>query len=157
MAKASGLSTSSVQRIWRVFGLQPHRRETFKLSTDPDFVAKVHDVVGLYVARPERPVVLRVDEKSQIRALDRSQLMLPMRPDQPARRSYDYKRHGVVSLFAALDIATGRADIMSFLDTTPIRRPSAGPNPPPTSSPRSSGSSLETWPSVSQRTYGPGH
>jgi transposase len=108
MAKASGLSTSSVQRIWRAFGLQPHRLETFKLSTDPDFVAKVRDVVGLYVAPPERAVVLCVDEKSQIQALDRSQPMLPMRPGQPARMSHDYKRHGVISLFAALDIATGR-------------------------------------------------
>ena len=108
MAKASGLSTSSVQRIWRAFGLQPHRLETFKLSTDPDFVAKVRDVVGLYVAPPERAVVLCVDEKSQIQALDRSQPMLPMRPGQPARKSHDYKRHGVTSLFAALDIATGQ-------------------------------------------------
>jgi transposase len=108
MAKASGLSTSSVQRIWRAFGLQPHRLETFKLSTDPDFVAKVRDVVGLYVAPPERAVVLCVDEKSQIQALDRSQPMLPMRPGQSARMSHDYKRHGVLSLFAALDIATGR-------------------------------------------------
>ena len=108
MAKASGLSTSSVQRIWRAFGLQPHRLETFKLSTDPNFVSKVRDVVGLYVAPPERAVVLCVDEKSQIQALDRSQPMLPMRPGQPARRSHDYKRHGVISLFAALDIATGR-------------------------------------------------
>jgi transposase len=108
MAKASGLSTSSVQRIWRAFGLQPHRLETFKLSTDPDFVTKVRDVVGLYVAPPERAVVLCVDEKSQIQALDRSQPMLAMRPGQPARRSHDYKRHGVTSLFAALHIATGR-------------------------------------------------
>jgi hypothetical protein len=82
--------------------------ETFKLSTDPDFVAKVRDVVGLYVAPPERAIVLCVDEKSQIQALDRSQPMLPMRPGQPARRSHDYKRHGVTSLFAALDIATVR-------------------------------------------------
>ena len=108
MAKASGLSTSSVQRIWRAFGLQPHRLETFKLSSDPDFVAKVRDVVGLYVAPPERAIVLCVDEKSQIQALDRSQPLLPMRPGQPARMSHDYKRHGVTSLFAALDIATGR-------------------------------------------------
>jgi transposase len=107
MAKASGLSVSSVQRIWRAFGLQPHRLETFKLSADPDFVAKVRDVVGLYVAPPEHAIVLCVDEKSQIQALDRSQPMLPMRPGQPARRSHDYKRHGVTSLFAALDIATG--------------------------------------------------
>jgi transposase len=108
MARACGLSVSSVQRIWRAFGLQPHRLETFKLSTDPDFVAKVRDVVGLYVSPPARAIVLCVDEKSQIQALDRSQPMLPMRPGQPARRSHDYKRHGTTSLFAALDIATGR-------------------------------------------------
>jgi transposase len=108
MARASGLSVSTVQRIWRAFGLQPHRLEAFKLSTDPDFVAKVRDVVGLYVSPPAHAIVLCVDEKSQIQALDRSQPMLPMRPGQPARRSHDYKRHGTTSLFAALDIATGR-------------------------------------------------
>lgn len=107
MAKVSGLSVSSVQRIWRAFGLQPHRTETFKLSTDPEFVAKVRDVVGLYVSPPEHAVVLCVDEKSQIQALDRTQPMFPMRPGQAARRSHDYKRHGTTSLFAALDIATG--------------------------------------------------
>ena len=108
MAAASGLSVSTVQRVWRAFGLQPHRLETFKLSTDPDFVAKVRDVVGLYMAPPDRALVLCVDEKSQIQALDRSQPMLPMRPGQPARRSHDYTRHGTTSLFAALDVATGR-------------------------------------------------
>jgi transposase len=108
MARESGLSVSTVQRIWRAFGLQPHRLETFKLSTDPDFVAKVRDVVGLYVSPPEHAIVLCVDEKSQIQALDRSQPALPMRPGQPARRSHDYKRHGTTSLFAALDIATGK-------------------------------------------------
>jgi transposase len=108
MARASGLSISTVQRIWRAFGLQPHRLETFKLSTDPDFVAKVRDVVGLYVSPPEHALVLCVDEKSQIQALDRSQPVLPMRPGQPERRSHDYKRHGTTSLFAALDVATGR-------------------------------------------------
>ena len=107
MARACGLSVST-QRIWRAFGLQPHRLESFKLSTDPDFVAKVRDVVGLYVSPPAHAVVLCVDEKSQIQALDRSQPMLPMRPGQPARRSHDDKRHGTTSLFAALDIATGR-------------------------------------------------
>jgi transposase len=107
MARASGLSVSTVQRIWRAFGLQPHRLQTFKLSTDPDFVAKVRDVVGLYVTPPQHAVVLCVDEKSQIQALDRSQPMLPMRPGQAARRTHDYKRHGITSLFAALDIATG--------------------------------------------------
>lgn len=108
MAKASGLSVSTVQRIWRAFGLQPHRLETFKLSSDPDFVAKVRDVVGLYVSPPEHAIVLCVDEKSQIQALDRSQPLLPMRPGQPARRTHDYKRHGTTSLFAALDVATGK-------------------------------------------------
>jgi len=108
MAKASGLSVSTVQRIWRAFGLQPHRLETFKLSTDPNFVAKVRDVVGLYVAPPEHAIVLCVDEKSQIQALDRTQPLLPIRPGQVARRTHDYKRHGTTSLFAALDIATGQ-------------------------------------------------
>lgn len=108
MARASGLSVSTVQRIWRAFGLQPHRLQTFKLSTDPEFVAKVRDVVGLYMAPPDRALVLCVDEKSQIQALNRSQPMLPMRPGQPARRSHDYTRHGTTSLFAALDVATGR-------------------------------------------------
>ena len=103
-----GLSVSTVQRIWRAFGLQPHRMETFKLSTDPNFVAKVRDVVGLYISPPDHAIVLCVDEKSQIQALDPSRPMLPMRPGQPARRSHDYKRHGTTSLFAALDIATGR-------------------------------------------------
>ena len=107
MARACGLSVSSVQRIWRAFGLQPHRMENFKLSTDPDFVAKVRDVVGLYVTPPAHAIVLCVDEKSQIQALDRSQPLLPMRPGQPARRSHDDTRHGTTSLFAALDIATG--------------------------------------------------
>jgi hypothetical protein len=87
MARQSGLSVSTVQRIWRAFGLQPHRMENFKLSTDPDFVAKVRDVVGLYVTPPAHAIVLCVDEKSQIQALDRSQPLLPMRPGQPARRT----------------------------------------------------------------------
>jgi transposase len=107
MAKASGLSTSTVQRIWRAFGLQPHRAETFKLSTDPDFVTKVRDIVGLYMAPPARALVLCVDEKSQIQALDRSQPLLPLRPGQIERRTHDYTRHGTISLFAALDVATG--------------------------------------------------
>lgn len=108
MARVTGLSTSSVQRIWRAFGLQPHRTETFKLSTDPLFIDKVRDVVGLYLSPPERAIVLCVDEKSQIQALDRSQPILPLRPGIPERRTHDYKRHGTTSLFAALDTATGR-------------------------------------------------
>ncbi|GGC94769.1 IS630 family transposase [Chelatococcus reniformis] len=108
MAKASGISTSSVQRIRRAFGLQPHRAGTFKLSTDPDFVGKVRDIVGLYMAPPANALVLCIDEKSQIQALDRSQPLLPMRPGQIERRMHDYTRHGTTSLFAALDVATGR-------------------------------------------------
>jgi len=108
MAKASGVSTSTVHRIWRAFALQPHRSETFKLSTDPQFVEKVRGIVGLYLDPPEHALVLCVDEKSRIQALDRTQPMLPMRPGQVERRTHDYKRHGTTSLFAALDIATGK-------------------------------------------------
>jgi len=108
MAKASGMSRTSINRIWKAFGLQPHRSETFKLSTDPQFVEKVRDIVGLYLAPPERAVVLCVDEKSQIQALDRTQPLLPMRPGQIERRTHDYVRHGTTSLFAALDVATGQ-------------------------------------------------
>ena len=107
MAKACGMSSATVNRIWRAFGLQPHRAETFKLSTDPFFAEKVRDVAGLYMAPPERAVVLCVDEKSRIRAPDRARPMLPLRPGTPARRTHDYKRNGTTSLFAALDIATG--------------------------------------------------
>ena len=108
MAKASGVSISTVHRIWRAFALQPHRSETFKLSTDPQFVEKVRGIVGLYLDPPEHALVLCVDEKSRIQALDRTQPMLPMRPGQVERRTHDYKRHGTTSLFAALDIATGK-------------------------------------------------
>jgi transposase len=108
LAKASGLSRASVHRIWRAFALQPHRTETFKLSKDPLFIDKVRDIVGLYLDPPDRALVLCVDEKSQIQALDRTQPLLPMRPGQVERRSHDYKRHGTTSLFAALDVKTGR-------------------------------------------------
>lgn len=107
MARVSGISTSSVQRIWRAFGLQPHRVETFKLSKDPLFIEKVRDVVGLYLNPPQRALVLCVDEKSQIQALDRSSPILPMMRGTPERRTHDYKRHGTPSLFAALNAATG--------------------------------------------------
>ena len=107
MARASGISATTVHRIWSAFGLQPHRWETFKLSSDPLFIDKVRDIIGLYLDPPERALVLCVDEKSQIQALDRSQPMLPMRPGQAERRSHDYKRHGTTTLFAALDVATG--------------------------------------------------
>ena len=107
MAKACGLSAATVSRIWRAFGLKPHRCETFKLSRDPLFIEKVRDVVGLYLHPPERAVVMCVDEKPQIQALERSQPVLPMRPGLAERRTHDYRRHGTTSLFAALDVATG--------------------------------------------------
>jgi transposase len=107
MAARSGLSRSTVGRIWRDFGLKPHRAETFKLSTDPLFIDKVVDVVGLYHNPPERAVVLCVDEKGQIQALDRSQPVLPLMPGMPERRTHDYHRNGITSLFAAFNIADG--------------------------------------------------
>ena len=107
LAKESGLSRSTVNRIWRAFALQPHRSETFKLSKDPLFIDKVRDIVGLYMNPPDRALVLCVDEKSQIQALDRTQPLLPMRPGQVERRTHDYARHGTTSLFAALDVKTG--------------------------------------------------
>jgi transposase len=108
MAKASGLSQTAVVRIWQAFGLKPHLRETFKLSTDPYFVEKVRDVVGLYLNPPDRAVVLCVDEKSGTQALDRAQPVLPLGPGQAERGTHDYVRHGTTSLFAALDVATGK-------------------------------------------------
>lgn len=108
MARQVGISHDTVARVWRAFGLQPHRTESFNLSSDPHFVAKVRDVVGLYMAPPENALVLCVDEKSQIQALERSQPVLPMAPGRPERRTHDYFRHGTTSLFAALDVATGR-------------------------------------------------
>jgi transposase len=107
MAERSGLSKSSIGRIWKNFGLKPHLQDSFKLSTDPQFVDKVVDVVGLYHHPPEKAVVLCVDEKSQVQALDRSQRVLPMMPGTPERRTHDYLRHGVTSLFAAFNIADG--------------------------------------------------
>jgi transposase len=107
MARATGLSVSTVGRVWRAFGLQPHRAETFKLSTDPLFAEKVRDIVGLYLAPPDRALVLCVDEKSQVQALDRTQPLLPLRPGQAERRTHDYARHGTTSLFAALDVKAG--------------------------------------------------
>lgn len=108
MAQASGLSPSTISRIWRAFSLQPHRAETFKLSTDPLFIEKVRDIVGLYLDPPDKALVLCVDEKAQIQALDRTQPLLPMRPGQIERRTHDYARHGTTSLFAALDVKTGQ-------------------------------------------------
>ena len=107
MAKETGLSHTTIRRIWTAFGLQPHRTETFKLSSDPMFVEKVRDIVGLYLSPPNRALVLCVDEKSQIQALDRSRPVLPMMPGIPERQTHDYVRYGTTSLFAALDMASG--------------------------------------------------
>lgn len=128
MAESCGLSQSTVSRIWRAFGLQPHRTETFKLSQDPLFIEKVRDIVGLYLNPPDQALVLCVDEKAQIQALDRTQPLLPMRPGQVERRTHDDRRHGTTSLFAALNIKTGRVvgqlqqrqrarEFRKFLDT----------------------------------------
>jgi len=108
MAAASGISVSSVQRIWRAHGLQPHRVRQFKLSTDPKFVAKLRDVVGLYVDPPAHAIVLSLDEKSQIQALDRTQPGLPMKKGRAGTMTHDYKRHGTTTLFAALDVLDGK-------------------------------------------------
>jgi hypothetical protein len=127
-ADVVGLAPSTIHRIWKAFGLQPHRTDTFKLSTDPLFVEKVRDVVGLYLNPPERAVVLCVDEKSQIQALDRTQPLLPMRTGQVERHTHHYVRHSATSLFAALDVAAGKvigrcfarhraAEFGKFLDT----------------------------------------
>ena len=113
MAKATGLSHMTIGRVWRAFGLQPHRTETFKLSPDPLVIDKVRDIVGWYLHPPDHAVVLCVDEKSQIQALDRTAPLLPMRPGQAERRTHDYTRHGTTSLFAALDAHTG----MVFAET----------------------------------------
>jgi transposase len=108
LARDLGLSQTAVSRIWRAFGRKPHRQGAFKLSTDPFFVEKVRDIVGLYLNPPERAIVLCVDEKSQVRALGRTQPIQPALPGRPAKASHDYVRHGTPSLFAALDIATGK-------------------------------------------------
>jgi transposase len=108
MASAMGVSQSSVTRIWQAFRLKPHRQDHFKLSTDPLVVEKVRDIVGLYLAPPERAVVLCVDEKSQIQALSRSHPIFPMMPGSPEKATHDYKRHGTTTLFAALDYTTGK-------------------------------------------------
>src|SRR6266436_4511537 len=106
LAKATGLSRMTISRIWHAFGLQPHRSDTFKLSPDPQLIDKVRDIVGLYMNPTDHALVFCVDEKSQIQALDRSQLLLPLQPGQLERRTHDYKRHGTTSLFAALELKT---------------------------------------------------
>lgn len=134
MARRCGMSQSAVSRIWRAFALQPHRSETFKLSRDPLFIEKVRDIVGLYLNPPERALVLCVDEKAQIQALDRTQPLLPMRPGQIERRTHDYERHGTTSLFAALEMVSGKiigechrrhraVEFRQFLDTVEAATP----------------------------------
>lgn len=107
MARRQGISPASVQRIWKRYHLQPHRVEHFKFSTDPEFVGKVRDIVGLYMNPPDKALVLSVDEKSQIQALDRTQPILPLRPGIPERQTHDYERHGTTTLFAALNVLDG--------------------------------------------------
>ena len=107
LARATGMSQSAVSRIWRAFGLKPHQLEAFKLSTDPLFIEKVRDIVGLYLNPPEAAVVLCVDEKTQVQALDRTAPILPLLPGTPARATHDYRRHGTTNLYAALDVASG--------------------------------------------------
>ena len=119
MAQRTGLSKSTIGRIWKRFDLKPHLQDSFKLSTDPQFVAKVVDVVGLYHHPPEKAVVLCVDEKSQIQALDRSQPVLPMMPGMPEHRTHDYLRRGITSLFAAFNIADGT--VISALHRRDVR------------------------------------
>ena len=134
LARRCGMSQSAVSRIWRAFALQPHRSETFKLSRDPLFIEKVRDIVGLYLNPPERALVLCIDEKAQIQALDRTQPLLPMRPGQIERRTHDYERHGTTSLFAALEMASGQVmgechrrhralEFRQFLDTVDAATP----------------------------------
>ena len=126
MAARTGISVTTILRIWTEAGLKPHRVETFKFSTDPELEAKIRDVVGLYLAPPKRAIVLSVDEKTQIQALDRTAPMLPMKPGQVERHTHDYKRNGTTHLFAALEVATGKvttqtrarhtaADFLAFL------------------------------------------
>jgi transposase len=134
LAQATGLSRMTISRIWRAFGLQPHRSDTFKLSPDPLLIEKVRDIVGLYMNPPEHALVLCVDEKSQIQALDRTQPLLPLQPGQVERGTHDYKRNGTTSLFAALELKTSRvigqlhrrhrsAEFRQFLDTIEAQVP----------------------------------
>ena len=134
MAREVGLTQTAVHDIWTAFGLKPHLQEKWKLSGDPQFVAKVRDIVGLYLNPPERAVVLAVDEKSQIQALDRTRPILPMLPGTPERATHDYKRHGTSSLYAALDLATGKVigrlhskhraiEFKKFLQTSTAKSP----------------------------------
>src|SRR5262245_17145042 len=118
MAQAAGMSQSAVSRIWRAFGLKPHLVDSFKLSPDPLFIDKVRDVVGLYLNPPDAAVVLCVDEKTQVQALDRTAPILPLLPGTPERRSHDYRRHGTTNLYAALDVASGQV----IADLTPRHR-----------------------------------
>src|SRR6202046_5946045 len=139
MARLQGISVSSVQRIWRRHGLRPHRTRLFKLSNDPQFAAKLRDVVGLYVDPPAHAVVLSVDEKSQIQALDRTQPGLPMKPGRAGTMTHDYKRHGTTTLFAALNVLDGTVigsnmqrhrhqEFIRFLNTVEAKVPAGTKN-----------------------------
>lgn len=138
MSKRVGVPHDSIARIWRAFGLKPHLEQTFKLSTDPWFIEKVRDITGLYLNPPDRAIVLSIDEKSQVQALDRTQPLLPLLPGQVARRTHDYVRHGTTSLFAALNVATGEVigachrrhrhqEFLKFLNTVADKVPTDWP------------------------------
>ena len=161
MAAETGLTADAVMRIWHAFGLQPHRQETWKLSKDPQFIEKVHDICGLYLNPPERAVVLAVDEKSQIQALDRTAPTLPMLPGTPERATHDYQRHGTTSLYAALNVQSGEIigalhqrhralEFLKFLRTVDAAVPDhlgvhlVLTTPPATRPPRSGGGWLST-------------
>jgi transposase len=137
MAETVGLSKATIARIWQTFGLHAHRRATFKLSADPQFIEKVRDIVGLYLQPPDHAIVLCLDEKSQVQALDRTRPLLPMRPGIPAQQTHDYIRHGTTSLFAALNVATGKVigrchrrhrhqELLKFLDQVDRTVPPTG-------------------------------
>ncbi len=137
MAEVAGLSKATISRIWQTFGLQSHRLDMFKLSADPQFVEKVRDIVGLYLNPPDHAIVICLDEKSQVQALDRTRPLLPMRPGIPAQQTHDYIRHGTTSLFAALDVATGKVigrcqrrhrhqELLKFLDQVDAMLPPEG-------------------------------
>jgi hypothetical protein len=146
MAKAAGVSLTSVQRIWRAHGLAPHRIRTFKLSNDPKFAAKVRDIVGLYVDPPAHAVVLSVDEKSQIQALDRTQPGLPLKKGRAGTMTHDYKRNGTTTLFAAFDVLEGKVTSAASSKASSISRPPSIASSPTTTSSQSpsSGPPIQT-------------
>jgi transposase len=145
MAAVTGLSPSAVVRIWQAFGLQPHRADAFKLSTDPRFVGKVRAVVGLHLSPPDRAIVSGADEKSPVQALDRTQPLLPLEPGPAERHTHDYARHGTTSWFAALDVATGRSSANATAGIANQSSSSSSTGSTPTSPSKPVGRSTWSW------------